>query len=378
MMTIDVEETKKDISEFYQIPIFDDEMTFYYDESGNCRKFLLTEEGFNNDNSVKGDFVLAGVAYEGKKFKINFSELHKIFHYQPGQKELKFKHLYHNSTDFISFMESDRLTDFMKWLNGSGLYIHFSTMNNLFYSLVDIVDSLYETHPLCAVYFPSIKNAFYDFVLEHQDETINILIKHSYPNVKNAYDFCNDLCSLINNYNDDTEYYPGFFLEFLRQMLKTAGKLGKMIFIQDNDDHILIEEYYLLYLERCEIFSKSRHFFDEEKEVQKKFKNIQLYENKIELNNWEFIKSTENIYVQISDLVAGLLRKLFTFLDNYTIDEIKKIASTLKDKQITNFSTILKLINKSNTKSLYFIKNANSAKNIEERLLKLEILSCQY
>lgn len=375
MTKINVEEVKIEMSEFYQIPIFDEEMTFYYDESGNCRKFLLTENGFNNNDSVKGDFVLAGVAHEGKTFKINLSELHKIFHYQSSQKELKFKHLFHNSANFLSFMESDRLTHFIKWLDESGLYIHYSTMNNLYYSLVDIIDSLYETHPLCAVYFSEIKSAFYDFVLEHQDEIVDILVKHSYPNVKNVQLFCNDLCYLIGNYNDDTEYYPGFFLEFLRQMLKTAGKLEKMVFIQDNEESILIDDYYCLYLDRCEIFSKSLHIFDEENEVQEKFKDIQLCDNRGELKNWIFIKSTENSYVQISDLVAGLLRKLFMFLDCYSIDEIKEISSTLSSKQTTNFSIILKLINKSNTKSLYFIKNANSGKNINDRLIKLEILS---
>ena len=118
------------------------------------------------------------------------SELYKIFRYQPSQKELKFKHLYHNSSDFLSFMKSDRLTKFIKWLDESSLYIHYSTMNNLFYSLVDIIDSLYETHPMCAIYFPEIKSAFYDFVLQHQDEVVNILIKYTYPNVKNVQKFC--------------------------------------------------------------------------------------------------------------------------------------------------------------------------------------------
>lgn len=78
-MIINVEDVKKEMSEFYQIPIFDEEMTFYYDESGNCRKFLLTKKGFNNEDSIKGDFVLAGVAHEGKTFEINMSELYKIF-----------------------------------------------------------------------------------------------------------------------------------------------------------------------------------------------------------------------------------------------------------------------------------------------------------
>ena len=64
-------------------------------------------------------------------------------------------------------------------------------------------------------------------------------------------------------------------------------------------------------------------------------------------------------------------------VDSYSIDVIKEILSTLSSKQITNFSIILKLIDKSNTKSLYFIKNANSGKTINHRLIKLEILSGQ-
>ena len=73
MTKINVEEVKKETSEFYQIPIFDEKMTFYYDESGNCRKFILTKDGFNNNDSVKGNFVLAGVAHEGKTFKISLN-----------------------------------------------------------------------------------------------------------------------------------------------------------------------------------------------------------------------------------------------------------------------------------------------------------------
>jgi hypothetical protein len=72
---------------------------------------------------------------------------------------------------------------------------------------------------------------------------------------------------MISEYNDDSEYYPGFFLELLRQMLKTAGKLDKMVFIQDNEPFMLIQEYYLFYLERCELFSNSHHIFDEEPTV---------------------------------------------------------------------------------------------------------------
>lgn len=375
MARIDVEDHKKAVFDLNGIPLFEEEMTFYYDESGNCRKFSLTDAGFNNTDALKGDFVLAGVAHEGVFFDIDVPSLYKAMEYKEGQKELKFKHLFHNSKDFLSFMGSKRATGFLEWLSKSGLYIHYSALNNLYYSLVDIVDSLWETHPQCIImYMWDIKGALYDFVIKHQDEVIDIFIRHTYPDVKDASAFCDELCSLIGEHNDDSEYGPGFFLELLRQMLKTAGKLDKVIFIQDNEPYLLVDEYYIFYLERCKIFSKSHHIFDEELTVQKKMSDRELYENGIRLNNWQFVKSHENIYVQVSDLIAGLLRKLFMFLDENSLTDIVSIATKLNDAQVKNFTLLWMLISKSDKKSPLFITNANSQKNVHERMLKLQML----
>ena len=374
MIRINVEDQKDTVWKLNGIKPFNEEMTFYYDESGNCRKFYLTDNGFNDLEAIKGDFVLAGIAHNGKSYEIDLVSLHEALEYKEGQKELKFKHLYHNSADFVSFMGSKRATEFLEWLDKSGLYIHYSALNNLFYSLVDIVDSLWETHPMCIMYFWDIKNALYDFTIEHQDEVIDILIRHTYPDVKDTVSFCYELCDLISKYNDDSIYNPGFFLELFRQMLKAAGKMGKLPFIQDNEPNMLIKEYYLFYLERCEIFSKSLHIFDEEKAVEKKLSNIQLYEHGKILNHYKFVKSHENIFVQISDMIAGLLRRLFIFLDEKSIGEIKSLAEKLNENQINNFNILWRLISRSDEKSPLLIKNANTPKNIQERMMKLQIL----
>lgn len=374
MVRINVEDQKDTVWKLNGIKPFNEEMTFYYDESGNCRKFYLTDNGFNDPEAIKGDFVLAGIAHNGKSYEIDLVSLHEALEYKEGQKELKFKHLYHNSADFVSFMGSKRATEFLEWLDKSGLYIHYSALNNLFYSLVDIVDSLWETHPMCIMYFWDIKNALYDFTIEHQDEVIDILIRHTYPDVKDTVSFCYELCDLISKYNDDSIYNPGFFLELFRQMLKAAGKMRKLPFIQDNEPNMLIKEYYLFYLERCEIFSKSLHIFDEEKAVEKNLSNIQLYEHGKILNHYKFVKSHENIFVQISDMIAGLLRRLFIFLDEKSIGEIKSLAEKLNENQINNFNILWRLISRSDEKSPLLIKNANTPKNIQERMMKLQIL----
>lgn len=373
MVRINVEDQKDTIWKLNSIKPFNEEMTFYYDESGNCRKFYLTDNGFNDPKAIKGDFVLAGIAHSGKSYEIDLVSLHEALEYKEGQKKLKFKHLYHNSADFVSFMGSKRATEFLEWLDKSGLYIHYSALNNLFYSLVDIVDSLWETHPMCIMYFGYIKNALYDFTIEHH-EVIDILIRHTYPDVKDTVSFCYELCALISEYNDDSIYNPGFFLELFRQMLKVAGNMGKLPFIQDNEPNMLIKEYYLLYLERCEIFSKSIHIFDEEKAVENKLSNIQLYEHGKMLNHYKFVKSHENIFVQISDMIAGLLRRLFMFLDEKSIGETKSLAEKLNENQISNFNILWRLMSRSDEKSPLLIKNANTHKNIQERMMKLQIL----
>ena len=157
-------------------------------------------------------------------------------------------------------------------------------------------------------------------------------------------------------------------------MIKTAGKLEKMVFIQDNEPGVLITEYYLFYLERCEILSKSHHIFDEEPTVEKKLSNIQLYEDGKSLSNWQFVKSHENIYIQVSDMIAGLLRRLFMFLDENSMENIHSISLSLNNIQRTNFAILWTLISKSDVKSHLFLKNANTPKNVNERMMKLQML----
>lgn len=374
-MRINIEDIKSTLKDLHGIEPCKDVMTFFYDESGNCRKFSLTEKGVNSQDSLWGDFVLAGVAYDGTEHEIDINGLYRALEFKEGQKELKFKHLYHNSQDFCAFMESSRLTAFLQWLQGSGLFIHYSALNNLFYSLVDIVDSLWEDFPQCIAYVWDIKNALYDFTAKHCNEIIDLLFRYDYPNITQCELFCSELCNLISCYNDDNEYDPGFYLELLRQMLKAAGKKGELVFVQNNEPYILIKEYYLFYLERCEVFSQSRHFFDEELTVQKQLRDIQLYENGKPLNNFSFEKSHKNIYIQISDMVAGLLRSMFIFLDRLTLNETLNLGERLSKKQQENFNAIFKLLTISDQKCTLLIKNANTPKNVNDRMCKLYILT---
>ena len=162
------------------------------------------------------------------------------------------------------------------------------------------------------------------------------------------------------------------YLLMLCRMLK---KTESLVFLQDNESHVLIKEYYLLYLGRCEVFSNSYHIFDEEVTVMEQFKKIRLVDNNKGIYNFDFIKSERNPYIQLSDLISGLFRKLFSFLDNNNLNSIVKMSKNLTLEQTINFKIILKLILKSERKSPLLIENINTEKNIKDRFLKLKILA---
>lgn len=92
------------------------------------------------------------------------------------------------------------------------------------------------------------------------------------------------------------------------------------------------------------------------------------------MNNWQFVKSHENIYIQVSDMIAGLLRRLFMFLDDNSIEQTHSISLSLNDIQVTNFTILWTLISRSDAKSHLLLKNANTLKNVNERMMKLQIL----
>lgn len=68
MARINVEDHKKAIFALNGIPPFEEEMTFYYDESGNCRKFSLTDAGFNNTDGSEGRFCISWCCTRGQVF----------------------------------------------------------------------------------------------------------------------------------------------------------------------------------------------------------------------------------------------------------------------------------------------------------------------
>lgn len=347
---------------------FTDNMNFYYDETGNCRKFYLTENGFNDSNAVYKNFILGGIAFKDSPDESKLMQMFLGLGFVDGeQSELRFKNLYHNSKDFLNFLESKRASAFLSWLDNNDVYIHYLTLNNLYYSLVDIIDSLdSEIISRCN---RELKNALYNFVIDYTNQIIQILYKHRYPDVTNVLEFVDDMVYFIKNNSSS------YFLKIICDELNKAKKNNELVFVQNNEPYILISEYYQFYLSRISVFSSSTNIFDEERNVQKQLKKIVLHDNGDILKNYSFVKSTKSKYVQISDMLVGLLSRLFAFLDSHKKDEIIQISNSINDIQLNNLEIMYNLTIRSHMKSPLLICNINSNRNMTDRERKLEILA---
>lgn len=353
----------------------EEKMHFYYDESNNCRKFWLDSDKTNFNHDFRADFVLAGIATD-KEYQIPFEELKQRFRLQKNVVELKSKSLF-KGKDFLQSMGTKQATALIKLFSDYDLYIHYSNVNNFYYTIVEILDSIVtpdEIDEFGFNYF-GLKTTFYDMLVPSIDEVIQIMIKYSYPNIKTTdiEAFCNALMDVI-----DSQYIQKPDQKFVFGMLKRASKSLELVFIQDNIDYVMQEDYSIFYVDTIMKFSKSMHHFDEELSIQDKVART-VSEFDKDATNYEFINSKDNTMIQISDLVAGLLGRMFFFINSVSsYNEIRKKVIELNDIQVINCKHFNELRIKSNFHNKGFLHSTTTVGIIKRLDFFFDLVDGEY
>ena len=314
---------------------------FYYDESNNCRKFWVddSKQQFNTDYTA--DFVLAGlVRKEEEKVEASLETFRKPLKLQANVEEIKFKNLYAKG-DFLQCVKERRLFETLSWIDKSPFYIHYTNVNNLFYTLVEIFDSIVKPDEICEFgydYF-KMKSVFYYMFKEKADALQILMFKYKYPNIQreDVEAFCNDLLFLLGSRREMKEEE-----KFLAGMLARAAEGDELVFLHDNDDYVMQENYAEFYTDPIRKYQKSRHIFDEEPTVQDIVKKqIAMGENMAD--NFKFVKSETDIFVQLSDVVAGILGKLFKYINSTSVNQRRGDVECLSKLQVENILLIDKI-----------------------------------
>lgn len=362
---MDVDEYRNMINLLSGIPLLNGKYCFYYDETGNVRKFRLTENGVNAEEGIDNDFVLGGVLYKGDDPPCDLDLLYDELKINVA--EIKFKTLAGRGSDFWAAIGKKPIHQFLTWLENSGLYVHYATINNIYYSIVDMVDSLFVTQPqfdFGPEWVQSLKASWHRFVVAHLDEILTIFHRYDYPSLAKdeIKDFCFELSDFIQNYDVDD-----FYLENFRQLLKTNGRRGELFFIEDNKPGLLVEEYSSLRTGRCALYKDAMHYFDEEAEAESALEFMPFTMNGGKLNNYQFIDSKTERLIQISDVWVGLLGKLFFTLDESTPSMIMSKMKSLNTEQKDCIRIINSLIDRAESLHIALIQNVNSIEMVQHR-----------
>lgn len=319
---------------------------FYYDESNNCRKFWIREDkcGIKHEFNVNPyeDFVLAGVVMRSEnEVTVSIDELICLLKLQKNVKEIKFKSQFSKGS-FLDCMKQKRMGTLLRWIEQSGLLIHCKYVNNLYYTLVEIIDSVTDAKEIEEYGFDyfSIKDYFYKMLQGKQFELQELMFQYEYPNLKKEKieSFVLDLLNLFPPRHEQ-------ILEekFITGVIRRATQSRELPFLEDNENYIMQENFLEFYCDGPAKFHNSMHTYDSEVEIQKVMKKI----NRDIPDNMEFIDSKSNLLVQISDVIAGIWGKLMIYINSTDRIGITRDVNKMDDEQINNINLLGLLRNKS-------------------------------
>lgn len=364
MIDFEIDKIRKHIKAMNPYLDFDSCYTFYYDETNNLKTFYIKETDFNY--SFQANFVLGGVLYENEK-----PDIENIFQgldLQPNIKEVKFKHIAHGGLQ--DCLKSQRLNILLKRIINTPLYVHYTSVNFLYWSIVDIVDSAIVNSPtakqLGSSFANHLKNDLYFLCKYELDDVISIFHHFNYPNLekKDISEFIKNLSSLFEEYEKDVRFHIG--LTSLKQILKESEKNEELPFIMGNKDHILLENFTHFYLAPLYKFKNSKHIFDNEFSIQESLQEYRLLDKGVVYNNFLFEDSQNDLFIQLSDVVVGIIGKMTHFVNTHTCDEILYEISKFSDLQLNNLDLYLDIITKSHNKNMAFLHNVDSFEEINK------------
>ena len=378
---IEIELEHDDIDEMYYQGLWgfrtDEKYQFFYDESNNCRKFWIKPDGGKGliNTDAYEDFVLAGIVHEKEDYRVTLDEIKDCLGLQKNVREIKFKTQF-ASGDFLECMKKKRLTSLFKWIDLNGLYIHYHYVNNLYYAVVDIIDSIVDINEVEEYGFQYflIKSSFYKMLKGKEHKLQKLMFRYCYPNIRSEdiRGFCTGLTALF-----DRRYDLKPEEKFISGLIQRASNNESLIFVQNNTDFIMKENYVEFYINPIRMFKNSYHTFDEELAIQEVLSQYRLTRNGKEVTNFKFVNSKTDVLVQISDVIAGVMGKFLSYINKSELIGIRRDVNGLNRTQIENIMLLNGLRDKSNNKNVGFLQAVTAQYEIDKMNHFLDLVTAR-
>lgn len=155
---------------------------------------------------------------------------------------------------FSDALESRYFEPLMKLFLANHWYIHFAELNLLYYSIVDIIDSLMIPEYIKAIN-PIVnillKDILYRSIRNCISDIENLFVEYNYPDIQHDKIelFLSSLISIIKNHHSEHSDVPDGLLSFLINilLLNIHTHTHKLVFVQDNQPLLLINRYFDMY-----------------------------------------------------------------------------------------------------------------------------------
>lgn len=366
---IDVNEMRNPILTAYHLPNVDEPYTFYYDETNNIRKLHLTSAGLNIRRPEC--FVLGGIVHRGPPRPVVLAELRAALPLQPSVKEIKLKHL--GAGGFFELLASPKVETFLEWLTAQEFLLHYQVIDLLYWSIVDIVDSILAEigEPALMAAHLLLKDSLYTVLRDDVDGTAELLGRYNYPDVgsERRSAFIAELQDLVEHRGPLLEHFP---LYMLKGLLEAARGLDSLPYLEDETPNVLVDGFGSFFLNRLCLFTKAQHILDDEKQIEAYLESLSLSESGVRLRHFRFANSQSEAGVQLSDPVAGLLGKLFSHLNRTPFDELEQEMANLTDQQWRGLTLLARLLDASTDECPGFAQYVISAEDRQRASLVLE------
>ena len=206
-----------------------------------------------------------------------------------------------------------------------------------------------------------IKSDFYELANNNRPVFLGSLKDFNYPDV--GTDRCDDFCLwLIDFVKDGGVILPDFNENILNGLMKESLNIDELPFISGFHEGELISGFMIFYLRNLYLFKNSRHIFDEEHHIEDDLKTFSLTENSVPVKNYEFVRSHDYKAIQISDVIAGLFGKYFTYLKNVSDEQLIVDRAGLNPQQLETLGALKKIINVSDELSRGFFNVVSSSR----------------
>ena len=319
-------------AEQLHIPYF-----MYFDETNNFKRVKINENReiirtLNIDN-IREHFILGGIATKDHDKPISLEEFVKLVGiHQKNIKEIKSSHIYKG--DFLSVLKSKKLTPILKLLRDKHWFIHFCDVNLLYYSIVDIVDSLlfnsiYSQHIWTPEIFFGIKNEFYRIFNYQLSENLARLFQFDYPDVKKEclHEFKMFVLEMIIKYYHASHSFNYFTVLLIKVLEDSILRQRDLVFVQDEKKGILIDDFIHFYTTRLCSLEKSILTLDNEGDIVAYFQANPLCMDQKQLLNYQFVDSQSNTFIQLSDILVGIISRYLIFADAELTEVYNKLES---------------------------------------------------